>query len=73
MEFLLLLAGKSLIIAGGTLLLLKAMQRRSSSERSWVAHLGLLALLLLPGSAPNFVHLDDHADKSVPVIVSSGL
>ena len=51
MEFLLLLAGKSLIIAGGTLLLLKAMQRRSSSDRSWVAHLGLLALLLLPVGA----------------------
>ena len=48
MEFLLLLAAKSLIIAGGTLLLLKLMQRRSSSDRSWVAHLGLLALLLLP-------------------------
>ena len=48
MEFLLLLAAKSFIVAGGTLLLLKAMQRRSSSDRSWVAHLGLLALLLLP-------------------------
>jgi beta-lactamase regulating signal transducer with metallopeptidase domain len=48
MEFLLSLAAKSLLIAGGTLLLLKLMQRRSSSDRSWVAHLGLLALLLLP-------------------------
>ena len=51
MEFLLLLAAKSLVIAGGTLLLLKAMHRRSSSDRSWVAHLGLLALLLLPVGA----------------------
>ena len=51
MEFLLLLAAKSLIIVGGTLLLLKAMERRSSSDRSWVAHLGLLALLLLPVGA----------------------
>ena len=42
MEYLLLLAAKSLVIAGGTLLLLKAMQRRSASDRSWVAHLGLL-------------------------------
>ncbi len=48
MEFLLSLAAKSLLIAGGTLILLKLMQRRSSSDRSWVAHLGLLALLLLP-------------------------
>ena len=42
---------RSLLIAGGTLLLLKLMQRRSSSDRSWVAHLGLLAILLLPVGA----------------------
>ena len=48
MEYLVPLAAKSLLIAGGTLLLLKLMHRRSSSDRSWVAHLGLLALLLLP-------------------------
>ena len=48
MEYFLVLAAKSLLIAGGTLLLLKLMQRRSSSDRSWVAHLGLLAILLLP-------------------------
>lgn len=48
MEYFLPLAVKSLLIAGGTLLLLKVMQKRSSSDRSWVAHLGLLAVLLLP-------------------------
>jgi beta-lactamase regulating signal transducer with metallopeptidase domain len=48
MEYFLSFAAKSLLIAGGTLLLLKLMQRRSSSDRSWVAHLGMLALLLLP-------------------------
>jgi beta-lactamase regulating signal transducer with metallopeptidase domain len=48
MEGLVLLAAKSLLIAGATLLLLKLMQRRSASDRSWVAHLGLLAILLLP-------------------------
>ncbi|HKH26909.1 MAG TPA: hypothetical protein VKA61_01080, partial [Sphingomicrobium sp.] len=48
MEYFLPLAVKSLLIAGGTLLLLKLMQKRSSSDRSWVAHLGLLAILLLP-------------------------
>ena len=51
MEYLLSIAAKSLLIAGGTLLLLKVMHRRSSSDRSWVAHLGLLALLLLPVGA----------------------
>lgn len=51
MEYFLLLAAKSLLIAGGTLLLLKLMQRRSSSDRSWVAHLGLLAILLLPAGS----------------------
>ena len=51
MEFLVPLAAKSLLIAGGTLLLLKLMQRRSASDRSWIAHLGLLALLLLPVGA----------------------
>ena len=51
MEYLLPLAAKSLLIAGGTLLLLKLMHRRSASDRSWVAHLGLLALVLLPVGA----------------------
>ena len=48
MEILLPLAVKSLAIAGATLLLLKAMQNRSAADRSWIAHLGLVALLLLP-------------------------
>jgi bla regulator protein blaR1 len=51
MDTLLPLAAKSLLVAGGTLLLLKLMQRRSASDRSWVAHLGLLALVLLPVGA----------------------
>jgi beta-lactamase regulating signal transducer with metallopeptidase domain len=42
------LAIKSLLVAGATLLLLKLMQKRSASDRSWIAHLGLVALLLLP-------------------------
>jgi beta-lactamase regulating signal transducer with metallopeptidase domain len=48
METVLLLAAKSLLIAGATLLLLRLMQRRSSTDRSWIAHLGLVALLLVP-------------------------
>jgi beta-lactamase regulating signal transducer with metallopeptidase domain len=48
MALLISLALKSLLVAGATLLLLKLMQKRSASDRSWIAHLGLLALLLLP-------------------------
>jgi beta-lactamase regulating signal transducer with metallopeptidase domain len=48
MAWVLALAAKSLLLAGGTLLLLKLMHNRSASDRSWIAHLGLAALLLLP-------------------------
>jgi beta-lactamase regulating signal transducer with metallopeptidase domain len=41
------IALKSLIIAGLTLGLLKLMAQRSAAERSWVAHIGLLALVVL--------------------------
>lgn len=51
MEMLLLIAAKSLLVAGVALLLLRLASRRSAAERSWIAHLGLLALLLLPIAA----------------------
>ena len=41
------IALKSLLIAGSSLGLLTVMKRRSAAERSWVAHIGLLALVLL--------------------------
>ncbi|HJU77657.1 MAG TPA: M56 family metallopeptidase [Sphingomicrobium sp.] len=41
------IALKSLLIAGVTLGLLELMKSRSAAERSWVAHIGLVALLLL--------------------------
>jgi beta-lactamase regulating signal transducer with metallopeptidase domain len=41
------IALKSLIIAGVTLGLLQLMKRRSAAERSWVAHIGLFALVTL--------------------------
>ena len=41
------IALKSLLIAGLTLGLMELMKRRSAAERSWVAHIGLLALVLL--------------------------
>jgi hypothetical protein len=41
------IALKSLIIAGVTLGLLALMKRRSAAERSWIAHIGLLALVIM--------------------------
>src|SRR4028119_1531287 len=48
MELLVPFALKSLLIAGLTLGLLRLMLSRSAAERSMVAHLGLLALLIVP-------------------------
>ena len=47
MNMLILIALKSLLLAGATLSLLALMKRRSAAQRSWVAHVGLLALVLL--------------------------
>jgi bla regulator protein blaR1 len=51
MEYLLPIAAKSFLVAGVVLLLLKLTQNRSASDRSWIAHLGLAAVLLLPVAA----------------------
>ena len=48
MEFLIPLAVKSLLVAGLTLGILRLARRRSAAERSWIAHIGLAALLALP-------------------------
>ena len=48
MEWFLPLAVKSFAIAGGALLLLKILKNRSAADRSWIAHLALAGLLLLP-------------------------
>src|SRR5215213_11984505 len=51
------IAFKSLLIAALTLGLLELMKRRSAAERSWVAHIGLIALVLLafaPLALPNW-------------------
>ena len=48
METFVLLAAKSLLVAGGALVLLQLMRNRSAADRSWIAHLALVALLLLP-------------------------
>src|SRR5205814_8676431 len=47
MQILIAIALKSLLIAGLTLGALELMKRRSAAERSWIAHIGLLALLIL--------------------------
>jgi len=47
MHVLIAIALKSLLIAGVALGLLELMKRRSAAERSWVAHIGLLALVTL--------------------------
>ena len=48
METLAGLACKSLLIAAVTLGLLHLTRRRSATDRSWIAHLGLFALVALP-------------------------
>ncbi|MFP5328984.1 MAG: M56 family metallopeptidase [Alphaproteobacteria bacterium] len=48
MEWFVPLAAKSFVIAGGALLLLKLLKDRSAADRSWIAHLALAGLLLLP-------------------------
>jgi beta-lactamase regulating signal transducer with metallopeptidase domain len=48
MSWLILLAFKSFVVAGGALLLLELMKKRSAADRSWIAHLALAALLILP-------------------------
>lgn len=47
MHVLIAIALKSVLIAGLTLGLLQLMKRRSAAERSWVAHIGLLALVIM--------------------------
>src|SRR5690349_426235 len=47
MSVLIGIALKSLLIAGLTLGLLRLMASRSAAERSWVAHVGLFALVIM--------------------------
>lgn len=51
MEWLLPIAAKSFLVAGAALLLLSLANKRSAAQRSWIAHLGLAAVLLLPVAA----------------------
>jgi beta-lactamase regulating signal transducer with metallopeptidase domain len=47
MSVLIAIALKSLLVAGLSLGLLALMKHRSAAERSWVAHIGLLALVIM--------------------------
>src|SRR5690242_1471563 len=47
MTVLIAIALKSLLVAGLSLGLLALMKHRSAAERSWVAHIGLLALVIM--------------------------
>ena len=47
MSVLIAIALKSLLIGGLTLGLLHLMRKRSAAERSWVAHVGLVALMIM--------------------------
>jgi len=47
LQVLIAIALKSLLVAGLTLAVLQLMKARSAAERSWVAHVGLLALVIL--------------------------
>jgi beta-lactamase regulating signal transducer with metallopeptidase domain len=58
MDWLIPLAAKSFLIAGGALLLLKLLEKRSAADRSWIAHLALAALLLLPVATVALPHVD---------------
>ena len=78
MHVLIAIALKSLIIAGATLGLLSVMKQRSPAERSWVAHTGLLALiviafapLVLPSWSVEAPGLLGSADQQVTASVST--
>src|SRR5690348_15855491 len=47
MQVLIAIAIKSLLVSGLTLGLIALMRQRSAAERSWVAHIGLLALVIM--------------------------
>ncbi len=47
MQILIGIALKSMLVSGITLGLLQLLKRRSAAERSWIAHIGLVALIII--------------------------
>jgi bla regulator protein BlaR1 len=84
MTILLAIGFKSLLLAAGALGMLFLFRRRSAAERSWIAHIGLLALILLALAplvlppwtvqAPAFVAsgIDSGISAAVPAVDTGG-
>lgn len=66
------LAWKSTLCAGMALLLIAALERRSAAEKSLVAHLAVLALVLLPAFALLLPNLVLEAPEALSAAVESG-
>lgn len=63
------LGWKSAVLAGATLLLLRLLAGRSATERSFAAHLGLAAVMLLPVSISSLPTVQLTAPEPVMAIV----
>src|SRR6185503_17385778 len=71
MSVLIAIALKSLLVAGLALGLLALMKHRSAAERSWVAHIGLLALVIMafaPLALPSWNVQAPNLFGSAPVV-----
>ena len=60
------LALKSVVVAGAALLWLYFSRNKSAADRSWIAHLGLFALLLIPLGGVALPPLKIHTSGLVP-------
>jgi hypothetical protein len=65
------IAWKSVITSGLALLLLTLLKNRSAAERSWIAHAGLLATLLLPLAILAIPRWHVEAPTSLPDVMVS--
>ena len=69
------LALKSLLVAAGALAVLRLVGKRSAAQRSWIAHLGLVALIALPAAVllmPDWNPLPAEASLATPKADLSG-
>jgi beta-lactamase regulating signal transducer with metallopeptidase domain len=64
------IAWKSLVTSGAALLLLGLLEGRTAGERSWIAHAGLLATLLLPAAIVLLPNWQVDAPVSLPAAVA---
>lgn len=64
------IAWKSLVTSGAALLLLGLLKGRTAGERSWIAHAGLLATLLLPAAIVLLPNWQVDAPVSLPAAVA---